>query len=310
MQKESKTKSIYKKQQVIILLVLALCFITLISAFGRYVLNGINNFFVRTKGFYFYSDKLKESLAIYQIDNWTGVDPYTITVNMNSMENNLKKATYDIGYDIAYECTSNATCQLSKTSGVISADTNSDYFNLIITPNTGLQTGDKVTVQITATSTAQYTKTLKARFTLVVGKESLSYEIVDSSSSQYLDLNITNTLSYYKVQTAFDSYNVGDKIDVDTFLNLSNENKEKCYSALITLEFDPKEILLDMTNTNYLNAINTTTTNIDGSNYINSMTFKVEPISSAVVRFYKVDVNKDYTYPIINSKSIIKVTTK
>lgn len=310
MQKGSKTKSIYKKQQVIILLVLALCFITLISAFGRYVLNGINNFFVRTKGFYFYSDKLKESLAIYQIDNWTGVDPYTITVNMNSMENNLKKATYDIGYDIAYECTSNATCQLSKTSGVISADTNSDYFNLIITPNTGLQTGDKVTVQITATSTAQYTKTLKARFTLVVGKESLSYEIVDSSSSQYLDLNITNTLSYYKVQTAFDSYNVGDKIDVDTFLNLSNENKEKCYSALITLEFDPKEILLDMTNTNYLNAINTTTTNIDGSNYINSMTFKVEPISSAVVRFYKVDVNKDYTYPIINSKSIIKVTTK
>ena len=125
-----------------------------------------------------------------------------------------------------------------------------------------------------------------------------------------MDLNITNTLSYYKVQTAFDSYNVGDKIDVDTFLNLSNENKEKCYSALITLEFDPKEILLDMTNTNYLNAINTTTTNIDGSNYINSMTFKVEPISSAVVRFYKVDVNKDYTYPIINSKSIIKVTTK
>ena len=93
-------------------------------------------------------------------------------------------------------------------------------------------------------------------------------------------------------------------------MNLSNENKEKCYSALITLEFDPKEILLDMTNTNYLNAINTTTTNIDGSNYINSMTFKVEPISSAVVRFYKVDVNKDYTYPIINSKSIIKVTTK
>ena len=59
MQKGSKTKSIYKKQQVIILLVLALCFITLISAFGRYVLNGINNFFVRTKEFYFYSYNLK-----------------------------------------------------------------------------------------------------------------------------------------------------------------------------------------------------------------------------------------------------------
>lgn len=310
MQKERKSKSIYKKQQIIIILVLALCFITLVSAFGRYVLNGINNFFVRTKEFYFYSDKLKENSPIYQIDNWTGIDPYTITVNMNSMENNLKKATYDISYDITYECTSNATCQLSKTSGIIPATSNSDYFNLVITPNTGLTTGDKVTVVITATSSSRYTKTLSARFTLVVGQESLSYEIVDSESNQYLDLNITNTLSYYKVETAFDSYNVGDRIDVDTYLTLSDANKAKCYSALITLSFDPNEVLLDMTNTNYLNAISTTTTNIDGSNYINGMTFKVEPISSAVVRFYKIDVSKDYTYPIINSTSIIGVTAR
>lgn len=310
MQKERKSKSIYKKQQIIIILVLALCFITLVSAFGRYVLNGINNFFVRTKEFYFYSDKLKENSPIYQIDNWTGIDPYTITVNMNSMENNLKKATYDISYDITYECTSNATCQLSKTSGIIPATSNSDYFNLVITPNTGLTTGDKVTVAITATSSSRYTKTLSARFTLVVGQESLSYEIVDSESNQYLDLNITNTLSYYKVETAFDSYNVGDRIDVDTYLTLSDANKAKCYSALITLSFDPNEVLLDMTNTNYLNAISTTTTNIDGSNYINGMTFKVDPISSAVVRFYKIDVSKDYTYPIINSTSIIGVTAR
>lgn len=60
-----------------------------------------------------------------------------------------------------------------------------------------------------------------------------------------------------------------------------------------------------MTNTNYLNAISTRTTNINGSNYISEITFKVEPISSAVVRFYKQDVTKDYTYPIINSNSII-----
>ena len=310
MRKENNAKSIYKKQQIIIVLVLALCCITLVSSFGRYVLNGINNFFVRTKEFYFYSDKLKENSAIYQIDNWTGIDPYTITINMNSMENNLKRATYDINYNISYTCTSNATCQLSKESGIISADTNSDYFNVVITPNTGLTTGDKVTVNIVATSATQYEKTLQARFTLVVGKESISYEIVDSESSKYLDLNITNTLSYYKVETAFDSYKVGDKIDVDTYLTLSDSNKEKCYSALITLKFDPNKVLLDMTNTNYLNATQTTTTKIDGSNYINGMTFKVEPISSAVVRFYKIDTSKDYTYPIINSKSIIEVSTK
>ena len=82
----SVIKSIYKRQQIIIVLIIALCFITLFSAFGRYVLNSVNNFFVRTKEFYFYSDKLSENQAIYQIDNWTGVDPYTITINMNRSE--------------------------------------------------------------------------------------------------------------------------------------------------------------------------------------------------------------------------------
>ena len=142
-------------------------------------------------------------------------------------------------------------------------------------------------------------------FVLVVGKEKTSYEIVDSVNSKYLDLNITNTLSYYNVETAFGNYSVGDRIDVDTYLTLPETDKQKCYSALITLKFDPKKVLLDMTNTNYLNAISTRTTNINGSNYISEITFKVEPISSAVVRFYKQDVTKDYTYPIINSNSII-----
>lgn len=305
-----KLKDIQKKPQILIILVLILCFTTLSVTFGRYVLNEINNFFVRTKEFYFYSDKLKNPSTFYQIDNWSGVDPYTITINMNSMENNLKKSSYDISYNIEYTCSSNATCQLSKTDGIIPSDTNQDSFNLVITPNTGLNTGDKVIVKITTNSTSHYKKELEATFVLVVGKEHVAYEIVDSKSSTYFDLNITNTLSYYKVETDFGSYKAGDKIDVDTYLTLSEEDKNKCYSALITLKFNPKEILLDMTNTNYLNATETTTTNINGSNYINGMTFKVEPISSAVVRFYKLDVTKDYTYPIKNSTSIVTVNTR
>ena len=294
-----------KKQKIIILLILILSFAIAIPTLGRYVIVGINNFYLRTKEFYFYSDKLKDLRAIYQIDNWTGADPYTITVHMNSIENNLKKSTYDISYEISYSCSQNATCQLSKETGIIPADSNSDYFNIVITPNIGLTTGDRVSVEINATSTSKYQKKLTATFVLVVGKEKTSYEIVDTANSKYLDLNITNTLSYYNVETAFGNYGVGDRIDVDTYLTLAETDKQKCYSALITLKFDPKKVLLDMTNTNYLNAISTKTTKINGSNYISEITFKVEPISSAVVRFYKQDVTKDYTYPIINSNSII-----
>ena len=300
----------YKTKQLFIIAVVLVCTITLVATFGRYVVNTINNFFVRSKEFYFYSDKLSEESSYYQIDNWTGVDPYTITVNMNSRLNNIKVTTYDIDYNISYRASENCSCQLSKEAGTILASSNSDYFNLTITPNTGLTTGDKVWVVITATSNAQYKKTLTATFVLTVGKENLSYEIKDSVASKYLELNITNTLSYYKVSEAFESYKVDDRIDVDTYLTLSDENKAKCYSALITLKFDPNIVLLDMTNTNYLNATQVSKEVINGSNYINGITFKVEPISSAVVRFYKLDVSKDYTYPIVNDTSIIKLTSK
>lgn len=311
MRKNNKMKGNFKytTKQLFILLILVICSITLVSTLGRYVVNTVNNFFLRSKEFYFNSDKLTEASAYYQLDNWTGIDPYIITINMNSRLNNIRVATYDIGYDITYRCSSNATCQLSKTSGTILATTNEDYFNLVVTPNTSLNVGDTVWVVITAKSNTKYTKTLQATFVFYVGKEKISYEIVDSQSSKYLDLNITNTISYYKVKEAFDSYAVGDKVDVDTYLTLSDDKKSKCYSAQITLSFDPNVVTLDMTNKNYLNATNITTTTINGSSYINGITFNMEPISSAVVRFYKANSSADYTYPITNSTSIITVTS-
>ena len=308
--KEGKKSNIkYTTKQLFIIAILIICSITLVSTLGRYVVNSLNNFFFRTKEFYFFSDKLTEKSSYYQIENWTGIDPYTITINMNSRLNNLKASSYDISYDITYSCSSNATCQLSKNSGNILASTNVDYFNLTLTPSTELAVGDKVWVVITATSTVKYKKNISATFVLTVGKEQVSYEIVDSESNKYMDLNITNTLSYYKVKQAFNSYAVGDKINVDDYLALSDENKAKCYSTQITLSFDPKIVVLDMTNENYLKATNVTTTNIDGTSYINGMTFNIEPISSVVVRFYKKDVSKNYTYPITNSTSIITVTS-
>ena len=149
---------IYQKKQILIILAILLCSISFVIVFGRYVTNSINNFFLRSKEFYFFSDKLSEKRDVFQVDNWSGVDDYTIVVNMNSRKNNIQVASYDIAYDIKYTCTSNAICQLSKTEGVISKDSNTDSFTLTITPNTQLKTGDKVVVEIEATSKTSYTK--------------------------------------------------------------------------------------------------------------------------------------------------------
>jgi hypothetical protein len=308
MQKKEK----YKIIKLIISICILFCTISFILIFGRYVTNSINNFFIRTKDFYFNSDKLSEgNSSIYQIDNWSGVDDYVITINMNSRKNNIKAVDYDIEYDISYTCSDNAICQLSKTEGIIYANTNSDYFNLTITPNGQLKIGDKVVVEIEAKSKKKYIKTIRGKFTLVVGKEMISYQITDSQQSPYMELRITNTLSYYNVNESFGEYGVGDKIDSDTYLNLSDNEKSKCYSALVTIEFDPKEILFDITNELYKEASNIETTVIDGMTYVKAITFSIDVSSSRDIRFYKVDVSKNYTYPDGNgTSSVVKVTSK
>lgn len=300
----------YKKKQIIIILAILLCTTSFVVVFGRYVTNSINNFFLRSKEFYFNSDKLSENKSVFQIENWSGVDDYTITVNMNSRKNNIQVASYDISYDITYTCSDNAICQLSKESGVISKDTNTDFFNLTITPNTQLETGDRVTVEIEATSTSNYKKTIKGKFTLVVGQENLTYQITDAPDEPYMNLRITNTLSYYVVRQSFGDYIVNQKIDIDTYLALTDENKAKCFSSIVTMSFDPTKILLDITNENYPNVTNVTTTTINGKNYINSITLPIDAISSADLRFYKVDTLADYTYPNLNNNCIVTITAE
>lgn len=303
-------KQVYQKKQMIILMAILLCAISFVIVFGRYVTESVNDFFVRSKEFYFFSDKLTEDKSIFQIENWSGVDDYTITVNMNSRKNNLEVATYDIGYDIKYKCTDNAICQLSKEKGIISENTNTDFFNLTITPNTQLETGDKVIVEIEATSTSNYKKTLKGKFTLVVGQENLTYQITDEPNYPYMELSVTNTLSYYIVKEAFGSYTINQKIDIDTYLELTDEEKAKCYSSIVKIEFDPNDILIDLTSESYQKANEVTTTLVNGKRYINSMTIPIDAISSVDLRFYKTDASKDYTYPNFDNYSVVTVTSK
>lgn len=309
MLKKSKAITKYKKKQIILVLIILIIIISLVVIFGRFVTNSLNNFFLRSGEFYFESDKLSEEGTTLQVDNWSGVDDYTFTVNINTRKNNIETATYDIPYEIKYSASDNVICNLSKENGIIYASNNSDSFTLTITPNTQLRTGDKVTIDLEVMSTGEYKKTLKGEFILVVGQENISYEITDEKSTPYLELSITNTLSYYTVRESFDSYNVGDRIDVDAYLALSQENKNKCYSGEVKLEFDPNEVLLDMTSEIYNEAKNIETININGNTYIKSFTINVDAISSVDIRFYKVDVTKDYTYPNNNNYSVIKVTS-
>lgn len=301
--REQKKK--HNRKRLILICLLFIFLFPFADTFSRYTIDSLNEFFGKTKEFYFYSDKLGENNPKFLIDNWSGVDDYPITINMNSRKNNILSATYDIEYDISYTCSSNAICTLSKTSGKILADGNSDFFTIKVTPNTKLEDGDEVVINVTATANSTYESELTGEFVLRVGKEDITYGIDDSEGSSYLELNITNTKSFYIVDEAFDDKAVGDSITITEYLSLSDADKEKCHCAIVTLTFDPNEVVLDMTNANYLNATNVETVKVNSYDYISQITFKVDAISSTTVRFYKVDVSENYEYPNASNISII-----
>lgn len=276
-----------------------------IATYGRYIYNDLRDFYLATKSFYFNSDKLTTERAIYKVDNWSAVDDYQIAINLNNSKNNLVHSNSDIEYTIEYSCSSNVNCSIDKNGGTIYSDEISDSFLAVMSPNTTFNDGDEAWMEITATSTTPYNKKLSGRFILKVGKVGLSYSIDDVSGRPYFNFRITNTLDYYLVKESFDSYSVGDRLDRLTYMNLSDENKAKCNSALITLTFDPSKVILDMTNNAYLNAESYTVTTINGYDYVNSVTFKMDSETSEDVKFYKANADADYTYPFTTSQPIV-----
>ena len=302
--KKRKIKKLNKKKVIIISIILMVLFIT--ATYGRYIYNGLRNYYLSTKNFYFNSDKLSENEAYYQLDNWSGVEPVTVTFNMNSKKNNIVASPDNIAYSIEYECSTNVTCTATKNSGLIMNGSNTDTFSITMTPNVVLGDGDSIWLEVETTATSPYTKSLSGKFTINVGEIGLSYEIVDSVGNPYLDFNITNTIDYYKVTQDFGTYHRGDRIEISEYLALSPQNQYKCSAATITLTFDPTLFRLDMTNEAYLKAYSTTTSTLqDGYDYINSVTFKTEALSSTSVRFYKLNTTSNYTYPYVTNSPII-----
>ena len=298
-------KLLKNKKNIYIILGITFIIFSIGITLGRYIYNDIRDFYLASKNFYFNSDKLTPLRGIYQIDNWSGVDTYTLTINLNNIKNNLVHAESDIEYEINYTCSNNANCSVSKTQGILYSEKQTDYFSATISPNTALTNKDEVWIEIVAKSTYPYKKTLSARFILKVGIPGISYSIYDEAKRPYFDLSVTNTTDYYLVKEAFGIYSINQRIDYNTYMSLSDNDKAKCALPLITLTFDPQVVILDMTNTAYLNAETYTTIQINNHSYVNSISFRIALESSEAVRFYKANANADYTYPIVNETSIV-----
>ena len=296
-----------KKLLIITGTIIVILSLLVIPTYARYIYNAIKDMYLASKSFYFNSDKLTTSNDIYQVNNWSAIDTFTIPISLNNGKNDLLRANSDISYEISYTCSDNINCSVNSTGGTLYSSERADSFNATLSPKPDIiyNNGDQAWIELIVNSISPYKKTLKGRFYLNVGTSDVYYSIEDETKRSYLNCKITNTLDYYLVKEAFGEYSVNDRIDRNTYNGLSDIDKEKCNSALITLKFNPNVVVLDMTNSAYLNAEEYTTKEINGYKYVNSITFKMDSETSVDVKFYKAETQNDYTFPIVNNTSII-----
>ena len=303
-----KKLKVNKNTKRIIILILIIAFIISIPTLGKFISKKFHEFYLNSKHFYFYSNRLKDDNPLYQLNNWSGVGNFDIEFDLSSEKNRYTYAEYDIAYTVSFNCPNTVTCSLSETGGTIySTNTNhSNSITLHVVPSRAFVEGETLRIGVTASSTSPYKKTLQATYEYVVGKNGVTYEIEDEAGREYAVLKMTNAVSYCTVVSAFGSYSVGDRIDSSDFINLTQENKNKCISQNINISFSPLLLLVDNTSSIFDYATYTTTT-IGGVQYINNMTFKIDPLSTLALKFYKDNVNSNYTYPFENNTSIVTV---
>lgn len=302
-----KLSNIKNKKLVIFIVALFIVLLTLGPTLARFVYDMYSNHILETKGFYFNSSVMTSLGSNHSINNWDGVNAYQLTIDVNNRKNEYIYTETDIAYDISVECSDNIRCVLSKTSGVIYKESHTDSYTITIYPVGNFSNNQTATITTEATSSSPFVKTLSTTYNVSIEKSKFSYNIDDTAGNKYFVLELTNAITYYKVIEAFNTYAVGDNISIEEYTSLSDENKKKCLSARITLEFDPNDILLDMTDSTYLKRLNEDfqTVKINNYDYVKKFAFTMDASSTTKIIFYKNDSSKDYTYP--SSRSIVRV---
>ena len=144
----------------------------------------------------------------------------------------------------------------------------------MVTPKMQIEQNDIITIRIKASTQEPYQKEISCEISLRIQQVlANSYEIEDIANRNYLTLKIVNTH--------------------DTGGNVS-------------LEFDPNVIRIDLNDEAYLNRVEgSEETNADG--YVEKFVFTMERESAKNIKFYKVDMSQDYTYPSGDATSVIIV---
>ena len=278
------------KVKVAISISIIIILLTSIFVFGRYIYNNAREAYFTSKQFFFTSDLLTLDNQTYTYENWGGIDVYEVNVDLYSYANTLLRLDYDLNYEISCEsltpnkikCTLNSADGPTSTNGTIYAKTNGKENNvskvvIYVTPLTQIDKGETVKLSIKASTNEPYKKEISCEVSLKVKQQTTnSYKIEDVPGRNYAVLELVNAQ--------------------DTGLQY-------------TLTFDPKVLRIDTNDEACVNRVSGTSTTVDGTQYLNKVVFNMDKESAKNIKFYKVDMTKDYSYPSGDTTPAVDVST-
>lgn len=280
-----------KKKYIIGVLVFlcVLCITTFGFTYAKYVSNSLWNYYLGSKSFYFSSDSLKMENVNHVNNLWNGD---SVHFSLTNSENDLVSTDYNIAYSVTCSVLgddfSDYTCSINGTNSATYTGTLSGYETCVNHKNDGVDVSDyiqsecevngytwekepaladlyfdvsksdgtevtDVTVEITASSTSPYEKTLQG-----------TYELHRDPT---LDGNVS--LSY-----AYNEF-VGNLLVSNSF------SQEKC----VTITWNADDLRIDLNQ-----GFNQFTEDVNG--YINGITFKINGKSTIPLTFYQTDFDK------------------
>ena len=74
----------------------------------------------------------------------------------------------------------------------------------------------------------------------------------------------------------------------------------------VSLQFDPNVVRIDLDDEAYINRVEGSE-NVNSNGFVEKFVFTMSKESAKKIKFYKVDMSKDYTYPSGDTNCIITV---
>ena len=260
-----------KRKKIIILFIfISISFSLAIFSFAKYTSSYVKGYYLKSKGFYFESNELKNDKNItnllwdggavsFALKNYSSENlitdsdiRYTLTceiltenINATCTINDSNNSTSNLVLSSNAACVNNkdetdvssynkTECEVDGYNWVKQKVSQNNYFN--VTFSNQNDQNKEIDVKITATSTSPYRKSISAIFKLQKNTRS-SGEIIDTNKvfSNYNELILTNTYLQNKcLQISFDSSNrILDVSSVTT--NLSYDNNDYVNSFKINI---------------------------------------------------------------------------